>query len=59
MAEADSSNRPQDLNVANSLRQDFLVPLLCNTYSTSQDVFQVTDRFRLASFCPGANPTIF
>jgi hypothetical protein len=31
----------KDLNVPASLRQDFLVPLICNTYSTSQDLFQV------------------
>lgn len=30
-----------DLNVQTSLRQDFLVPLVCNTYSTSQEIFQV------------------
>ncbi len=30
-----------EINVANSLRQDFFVPLICNTYSTSQDIFQV------------------
>ena len=30
-----------ELNIASSLRQDFLVPLICNTYSTSQEVFQV------------------
>ena len=31
-----------EINVANSLRQDFFVPLICNTYSTSQDIFQVS-----------------
>ena len=34
-----------DLNVQTSLRQDFLVPLVCNTYSTSQEIFQVWKLF--------------
>ena len=32
-----------ELNVPVSLREDYLVPLLCNTYSTSHDLFQVLE----------------